>query len=492
MRGRRCPSHRRSRLPRRTRGPLFHVLAPPAAGRQVRRRRGFRWRAPGQSTLDLTSRTQVAGDRASSRTARGRPELARGRARQRNRRRPGDGRRLRLPKEPFNLATQGQRQPGSAFKPFTLVTALEQGHLARSGVHLGAAGDPLPGAGPGARPAAKVVDESSTSTTTRTSTSGQRLDRHRDDVLRQLGVLAARHPGRPANVAATANEMGVQTDLSTRRPSTPIDGGPFEPYNPALILGGLETGVTPLEMAHAYLTLRHNGQLVSGTMADSPADPVAIHEGQRRAARRRRRPGRRPSTAAPGEDKVETKQVLVPDRRRHRARRSWTRSSPRGPARTRTPATPPMGQDRDDRRTTATPGSAAGTRTSRSPSGSATPTRQADADRVRRRAGRRRHDPGADLERDRHRLRAAESRQAEEDGRRRPTAPPARRPPPPAPHALRPRRRRPAPSEPAAPADGGARRRRRPSQPAEATPPPAAGGWRRPAPGERRRSGVAG
>src|SRR5215212_9002442 len=31
-------------------------------------------------------------------------------------------------KRPFNLATQGQRQPGSSFKPFTLVTALQQGH----------------------------------------------------------------------------------------------------------------------------------------------------------------------------------------------------------------------------------------------------------------------------------------------------------------------------------------------------------------------------
>ena len=29
---------------------------------------------------------------------------------------------------PFNLATNGHRQPGSAFKPFTLITALEQGH----------------------------------------------------------------------------------------------------------------------------------------------------------------------------------------------------------------------------------------------------------------------------------------------------------------------------------------------------------------------------
>src|SRR5215210_4229407 len=28
---------------------------------------------------------------------------------------------------PFNLATQGQRQPGSAFKPFVLATAIDQG-----------------------------------------------------------------------------------------------------------------------------------------------------------------------------------------------------------------------------------------------------------------------------------------------------------------------------------------------------------------------------
>ena len=30
--------------------------------------------------------------------------------------------------DPFNLATQGQRQPGSAFKPFTLAVALEHGY----------------------------------------------------------------------------------------------------------------------------------------------------------------------------------------------------------------------------------------------------------------------------------------------------------------------------------------------------------------------------
>ena len=39
---------------------------------------------------------------------------------------------------PFNLATQGQRQPGSTFKPFALTAALLVGHLARLGLELAA------------------------------------------------------------------------------------------------------------------------------------------------------------------------------------------------------------------------------------------------------------------------------------------------------------------------------------------------------------------
>ena len=33
-----------------------------------------------------------------------------------------------FPKYPFNLATEGYRQPGSAFKPFTLAVALQHGY----------------------------------------------------------------------------------------------------------------------------------------------------------------------------------------------------------------------------------------------------------------------------------------------------------------------------------------------------------------------------
>ena len=42
--------------------------------------------------------------------------------------------------KPFNLATQGHRQPGSSIKPFTLITALEEGISPVHRLRLGAAG----------------------------------------------------------------------------------------------------------------------------------------------------------------------------------------------------------------------------------------------------------------------------------------------------------------------------------------------------------------
>ncbi len=178
---------------------------------------------------------------------------------------------------PFNLATNGLRQPGSAFKPFTLVTALEQGH-STSEVYASAP-QSLPfrvkvatkGGG------SKIVNElfepanyedsylGSASLATATTYSD-------NSVYAQVGMQAG-----PENVAETAGKMGINTDLSTENEYSP-EGHDFAPYNPALILGGLSQGVSPLEMAHAYNTLEEDGDRITGTLGSSRKGPVGIVE----------------------------------------------------------------------------------------------------------------------------------------------------------------------------------------------------------------------
>ena len=177
---------------------------------------------------------------------------------------------------PFNLATNGHRQPGSAFKPFTLITALEQGH---------STAEVFPSAPQQIPFRARFKEHGKTKTVPELfkvsnyedsylgSASIASATTYSDNsVYSQLGTQVG-----PQNVAATAERMGIETDLSTATKYSIADG-PFEPYNPALILGGLETGVTPLEMAHAYNTLADDGDRLSGTMAASPGGPVGIYE----------------------------------------------------------------------------------------------------------------------------------------------------------------------------------------------------------------------
>ena len=210
--------------------------------------------------------------------------------------------------QPFNLATQGQRQPGSAFKPFTLVTALEQGRSPdevfasapqripfKAKVHKKGGGEKIV---PEIFPVHNYGDSYLGSASIATATTYSD-----NSVYSQLGTQVG-----PANVAQTANKMGVQTDLSTPDVQYSVNGGPFEPYNPALILGGLRTGVTPLEMAHAYQTLQHNGQIVSGTMADSPNGPVAIQKVQDSNDNLVET-----NNGDPGQDEIQTKQEVSPE-----------------------------------------------------------------------------------------------------------------------------------------------------------------------------------
>ena len=221
---------------------------------------------------------------------------------------------------PFNLATNGHRQPGSSFKPFTLVTALEQGHSPDEVVHLGAAGR-----SPSGRRCRRRTARARRSSTERLP--GQqlrrqvprlRLDRDRDHLLGQLRLLPARDPGRgPERRRRPRSRWGSRPTCPRRAPSTRSTTGHAEPYNPALILGGLETGVTPLEMAHAYNTLagRRKPDLRARwppTRADrsgSSTSPTAATA--RRTATRSGDPVP-DQTGASGVNKVVAKQVVDP------------------------------------------------------------------------------------------------------------------------------------------------------------------------------------
>lgn len=181
-------------------------------------------------------------------------------------------------KQPFNLATNGLRQPGSSFKPFTLVAALEEGRSTADVFNSAQIDIPfevkLPRKGEKGTEAVPDLFEvnnyndsylGSVDLATATTFSD-------NSVYSQLGTQIG-----PDRVAATAEDLGIRTDLSAEYEYS-VGGGDFEPYNPALILGGLTQGVTSLEMAHAYNTIEEDGDRITGTMAASKDGPVGILE----------------------------------------------------------------------------------------------------------------------------------------------------------------------------------------------------------------------
>jgi penicillin-binding protein 1A len=133
----------------------------------------------------------------------------------------------------FNLAAQGHRQPGSAFKTMVLTTAIRQGVDPSSTIYVS---KPLSLVVPGYGPwRVKTYD----------GTYGGAMNLvaatiHSDNtVYAQLDIDVG-----PKNVAKTAHLLGIRTKL---------DGIPSEG------LGGLRLGVSPLEMASAYATLAAGG-----------------------------------------------------------------------------------------------------------------------------------------------------------------------------------------------------------------------------------------
>lgn len=163
---------------------------------------------------------------------------------------------------PFNLATQGHRQPGSSIKPFTLLTALEEGispetvyESAPQVFHFGKHG----------RETFEVHnDENSYLGSCSIICATTYSD---NSIYAQLGLEGLKGKtveDRTRSIAGTIHKAGYADPIST---------------NPAMVLGGLKEGVTPVGWAYAYTTIGNNGDRVSGTLAPRPGDsPVSYTE----------------------------------------------------------------------------------------------------------------------------------------------------------------------------------------------------------------------
>jgi penicillin-binding protein 1A len=155
---------------------------------------------------------------------------------------------------PFNLATQGQRQPGSAFKPFVLATAINRGISPSSVWSSKKLVVTVPGTNGREKYTVNNYEDSylgSASLAAATAASD-------NAVYVQVGMKAGLK-----RVATTAKELGIRTPVSS---------------NPAMALGGLNPGVTPLDMAHAYSSLAAGGLRVTGTLGTAKDGPVGIRK----------------------------------------------------------------------------------------------------------------------------------------------------------------------------------------------------------------------
>src|SRR3954452_4491034 len=163
---------------------------------------------------------------------------------------------------PFNLATNGHRQPGSSFKPFTLATALSQGISPSTSYPSNEKFFRVPHGGGEVFDVHNYGDEyygsSSLETATIHSDNSVYAELALHHTLRCQGCSTSPSiRGGTKRIARTAHQMGIDTKFST---------------NPSMVLGAIDPGVTPLEMAHAYETIATGGERVGGNL-DSTIGP---------------------------------------------------------------------------------------------------------------------------------------------------------------------------------------------------------------------------
>ncbi|HEX3874771.1 MAG TPA: transglycosylase domain-containing protein [Solirubrobacteraceae bacterium] len=153
---------------------------------------------------------------------------------------------------PFNLATQGERQPGSAFKPFVLAQALKEG-ISPNSIWPSEKRTFIVKNTHGQETFTVHNDDSNYAGT---RSLAQALTYSDNSVFAAVGIQAG-----TKKIAKVAHEAGIRTPVST---------------NDAMTIGGLTTGVTPVDMAHAYETLAEGGKRISGTLGTDKAGPVGI------------------------------------------------------------------------------------------------------------------------------------------------------------------------------------------------------------------------
>lgn len=159
--------------------------------------------------------------------------------------------------EQFDLATQGKRQTGSAFKPFVLAAALEQG------IGLNSTWDASPFETP-VKNEVWHVENYENSITGGTYTLEAATTWSINTVYARLITKVGAD-----KVVDVARRMGI---------TTPIDP------DPAIALGGLKKGVSPLEMASAFGTIANGGVAVapSGVSRVTTADGKLVYAPDRK------------------------------------------------------------------------------------------------------------------------------------------------------------------------------------------------------------------
>ncbi len=161
--------------------------------------------------------------------------------------------------KPFNLATQGHRQPGSSIKPFILLTALEEG-ISPYTTYESAQQEFSYGKN-GQETFVVTNDEGAYAGTSDIVSATTNSDNSVYAQLALEGLKGKTVEDRTRSIARTIHRMGYNDPIST---------------NPAMVLGGIDPGVTPLGWTYAYTTLANGGDRVSGTLAARPGNsPVA-------------------------------------------------------------------------------------------------------------------------------------------------------------------------------------------------------------------------